>query len=719
MFRLAAWRRLMLSGGLALTGATAQEPAARASIGGPPRAIVLDGLLNEAAWEAARPIGELRMVEPTAGAPASGLTRVLVLADARHIVIGIDARDADGENVVAFSRDRDADLASEDHVKLLLDTFLDGRTGYVFAVNPIGARYDALVTGSGEGERKEWDAAWESATMRTAGGWSAEIRIPIQSLAFREGLREWGFNIERRIQRRLEVVRWSSPTRAARVIHPARAGRLTGLPAFVFGRGLSMRPAIVAGRTRVVPAGAASRGEVSGDVTQRLGAHSALSVTVNTDFAETEVDARRTNLTRFPLFFPEKRTFFLEGSDNFEFAPAEGRQVDLVPYHSRRIGLQAGGEVPVQTGVRANGRVGQTSFTALGVQTAAVDGIAPRSAMGAARVRQNIFGESSIGAIGTWGDPAGRAGAWMTGADLAFRTSRLGGSRNLTVGAWGLATGRDGLVGDRSAVGLSVAYPTDPWTASVTYKRIGSGFDPSLGFVPRRGVEIGALGLDYRWHNALPRVRDLIFQLQGRAVLDTARTVESYAIFTAPFYVALESGDRVEVNVVPVGERLARPFEVASGVQIAPGRHDWIRYRAEATFASKRRVSGRATLWFGDFYDGTLREWAATAVYKPAATTTIELSGVHNAGMVSGGRFTQQVIAMRLRYNISADLTFNTYVQYDEEARLLTGNTRVRWQFHPLGEAFLVYNDNRRREAGSWEPSSDQILLKVQYAVRY
>ena len=203
---------------------------------------------------------------------------------------------------------------------MVLDPFLDGRTGYIFAVNPGGARYDALVARRGEGEDPQWDAVWEAATSRDSEGWSAEIRIPLQSLTFDGKLDRWGFNVERRVERLQEVSRWASPFRDAKIAQTIRAGYLTDLPEFDTGLGLTVRPALVVGGDKAGEDGSwEGTFEPSLDVFQRLGSNTTAMVTVNTDFAETEVDTRRTNLTRFPLFFPEKRTFFLEGSDIFDF----------------------------------------------------------------------------------------------------------------------------------------------------------------------------------------------------------------------------------------------------------------------------------------------------------------------------------------------------------------------------------------------------------------
>src|SRR5829696_4608718 len=644
----------------------------------------IDGRLDERAWAGADS-AELVQVEPREGAPPEGRTVVRVLAMTDAIVMGIRADDPDAGRLVSFSRQRDASLEDEDHVKLVLDSYGDGRSGYVFAVNPNGARYDALVTDEGEGENADWDAIWEAATTRTATGWSAEILIPVRSVMFRQGLTEWGFNVQRRAQRRQETDRWAEPVRDALVTRMARAGLLTGLPAFDLGVGLTVRPSMSAGGGVPTPsAGWSTSGHPSLDASQRLGANTLASLTLNTDFAETEVDTRQSNLTRFPLFFPEKRTFFLQGADIFDFGLGLASDLDVLPFFSRRIGLLAGTQVPIDAGGKLSGRIGGTNFGALTVRTRDVDTLGTASTMSVVRVRQNVLGESSVGFIATEGDPLGRSGSWLAGPDLTYQTSRFRGDKNFLVGVWGLAMGRsDVRSGDRSAVGMKIDYPNDLWDIALKYKRIGDEFDPSLGFVPRPTHPIGPLHVrQCFWENELSYVAGLTGGWQ------------SYRYFMAPINCRLESGDRFELNVVPTGERFSEPFEVADGVAIPAGAYHFNRYRLEGGLAAKRRFSAQATWWFGEFYDGRLNQYELTAAWKPSALFIAELSGERNVGRMPEGDFVQDVVGTRLRLNVSPDLQLTSFVQYDNESDGFGTNTRLRWTFHPLGELFVVYNHN-------------------------
>lgn len=712
---------LLMATSTALAGSqlTAQEagPPPSLAVTALDTEIDLDGILAEGIWETSDSIASLTMTEPEEGGETVGRTVVRVLANDRELVIGIIAYDPDPDAIVSFSKARDPNLWAEDYVVLVLDTYLDGRSGYVFAVNPTGARYDALVAGMGVRQSADWDGIWEARTTLFESGWSAEIRIPIATLGFRQGLSEWGFNVQRQVQRLQEVSRWASPTRDYAVTQTSRAGRLTGLPDFNLGIGLSARPALVSGAGVPEPGADVNTSmDPSLDVTQRLGANLLASVTVNTDFAETEVDTRRTNLTRFPLFFPEKRTFFLEGSDIFTFGFGTGR--DLIPYHSRRLGLVEGTPAPIRVGAKISGRAGNTNIGVLSLRTGDVDGVARAANMTVARVQQNVLQESSVGFVTTLGDPTGRADAWTAGVDFTYRTSKFRKDKNLILAAWGLANGREDLTGDRTAFGVAVDYPNDLFDIFASYRRIGDGFDPSLGFVPRKAIQ------EYKgFITWLPRpdwsaVRSIRNELFFTLVTDLDNQWESYRVFTAPFNWRFESGDRVEINWVPEGERLVDPFEISDGVVIPVGEYNWQRYRIEAQLADKRMVSGQVSWWFGDFYNGTLDQYEARVRLNPSATFNVEVTGTRNVGDLPEGRFVQELVGTRLSVNVSPDLQITTFVQYDNESKEVGSNIRLRWTFDPLGDLFLVYNHNIRDIGDRWQKQSNELLVKVQYTIR-
>lgn len=684
--------------------------------------ISIDGLLTEPLWETAPLLDNFLTTEPAEKGIPSFPTFVRVLAHEKYLVIGVDCKDANPDGIVRFSKIRDADVSNEDYLKIVLDPFLDGQSGYIFAVNAHGARYDALVSNRGEDENKDWDAIWEARTSINDDGWSAEIKIPIQSISFKKGLDSWGFNVERRIQRNQETIRWANVQRDQWFIQTSRAGLLTGLPEFSYGLGLNIRPSVVNTLTKLGE-DASTDYEIDGslDVSQRLGPNILATLSLNTDFAETEVDTRQTNLTRFALFFPEKRTFFLEGSDIFEFGFGTGRRT-LLPFFSRRIGLFGSSEIPMLGGVKVNGRAGKTAFGALGVHTESFTNNAfnyGSTNMGVLRVRQNIFKESSVGIMSSVGDPLGRDGSWMTGVDFTYQTTRFNGNKNFIAGAWAMYTEREDITDDNSAFGIKVDYPNDKWDVAFTYMRVGEQFDPSLGFVPRKGINYWQLGGTYgprpEW-SWVRQMRNQLFMSYYKAI---DGPWQSYSIFTAPINWRLESGDRIEINVRPTGENILEAFEIADGVDIPVGEYNFMRYRLEAELAAKRKLSGQITWWFGTFYEGHLDEFQMQLNWNPSALLGFEFSGVRNSAQLPWGDFDQTLAGLRVRFNVNSDLQLNSYLQYDTDSEQLGLNARVHWIFSPLGDVFLVFNHNTINDINDrWQLQSQQILLKLRYNFR-
>ena len=359
--------------------------------------IYIDGILEEPAWAKADSITDLRMVEPNENENSTMRTTLKVLTDQKQLLIGIFCYDPEPGKIVSISKSRDSDFRREDRIKIVFDTFRDLRSGYIFAVNPSGTRYDALVSDFGEGENSDWDAAWTAKTRIHLTGWSVEIAVPIQSLSFPRNRAEWGFNFERRIQRSLEKDRWCGAKRDYKISHVIHAGTLSNLPRFEYGLGMLSTLSGVGSLTNFQEQESERDVKYSLDFSKKITANVSAQLTVRTDFAETEVDTRQTNLTRFPLFFPEKRGFFLEGADIFNFGI--GLNSDVIPFFSRRIGLHNEEKVPIQWGVKTNGKVSDVNFGALTARTGSVENLVPSALLGAFRIKHNILNESSLGMI--------------------------------------------------------------------------------------------------------------------------------------------------------------------------------------------------------------------------------------------------------------------------------------------------------------------------------
>ena len=407
--------------------------------------INLDGKLDEPAWREA-PVAQLVQQSPRSGQPTAYTTEVSVLVGDDAIYFGFTCHDPHPEAIAIHTMRRDGDLAGDDTVSVVLDTYGDRRTGYFFQVNAAAARIDGLIADA-ENVSLDWDGIWDAHTARTAQGWTAEIVIPSRTLSFTPGLAHWGVNFERFVPREQLTLRWSSPTLDSFRYDLSRAGELANVGELQQGKGIDLTP-YVTGRTKrffgVSPRSwqAAEGGEVTWKITSQL----VTVVTVNTDFAETEVDARQINLTRFPLFFPEKRGFFLEGSNQYKFGL--GLDTQFIPFFSRRVGLVGSAPIPINGGVKLNGRVGNWNLALLDVQTRAT--ILPQNVAKDLNLPSNNIGGANLlagrvsydfnenlraGAIFTNGDPEGLRRNTLLGADIVWRTTRFRGNKNFQVGA--------------------------------------------------------------------------------------------------------------------------------------------------------------------------------------------------------------------------------------------------------------------------------------------
>ena len=692
--------------------------------------ITLDGALSESLWTTVDSISDLTMMEPEEGGVPTARTVVRVLVTPTDIIMGVRCYDPDPSGIVSYTKARDIELDEEDHIVIILDPFQDGRSGYVFAVNPDGARFDGLVSEEGEDVNSNWDTVWEARATRDDQGWSVEIRIPISSISFKKGLTSWGYNVERNVQRLQETSRWSGASLDIEIFQTGRAGLLTDLPEFNLGRGLTIRPAVIANVSREEPALPSEfTGDVSVDASQRLGANLLASVTYNTDFAETEADTRQPNLTRFDILFPEKRDFFLEGSDIFEFGLGL-QEAALLPFFSRRIGLlnPVEGEsekIPILLGGKLNGRVGNTNLGALVVHTKSLDSV-PATTMAVVRVKQNVLQESSVGVIATAGDPLGRSGAALAGVDFTYRTSTFLRDKRLLVGVWGMRSDRDDLAGDKNAYGFKVDYPADLLNFALTSATIGDAVQPSLGFAARTGIRLWSVAFEYAPRPGWASVRQMHHQVDLLLVTDHDNQWESYEGTLKPFDWLFESGDRVGLEALPQGDRPPEDFAVfeteADSVIIPAGEYRWTRFAVFGTLAEKRKVSGDVRYAFGRFYDGHLKTIEATVALKPSPLYTVDLGVEQNRGELPGGNFTQYLYSGRLEVKPSADFQVSSFLQYDNESRSFGTNTRLRWTFSPVGDLFVVYNHNLLRSLGPREPfgfESNQFLVKLAYALRY
>jgi hypothetical protein len=696
--------------------------AAKAVISRSAAQITIDGALDESDWRAATPIGEIRQREPHQGEKATEGTEVKLLYDSRNLYIGVMCFDSDPKGIIGTQMSRDADLSADDRIEILIDSFRDRRNAFYFATNPLGAFVDALIIENGQ-IHKEWDGIWLVRTRLTRRGWSAELAIPFKSLGFHRANQGWGFNFSRTIQRKLEEDRWASPRLDLEFFQVSEAGEITGFENVEQGRGLDLRPYVSneairdssKGRDASITAGA----DIFYKVTPRLN----WATTLNTDFAETELDTRQINLTRFPTLFPEKRAFFLENAGSFSFLNSD-EEADIIPFFSRRIGLLEGEEVPILAGTKLTGKIGDYDVGLLVARTRATD-VAEAKDFRVVRVKRNILNQSYVGGIFTDGDPAGQGLGRTFGGDFRLFSSRfLEKDQNFGIDGFLLETHSEGFKGKNHSFGFGVRYPNDLWDLSIDWKQIEENFRPALGFVPRTDVR----KLDiYAEFAPRPKdffgVRQMFHEFNFTRFTNLAHDqVESWRVFSAPISLDFNSGEHFEFNYAAQFERLFEPFEIADGVILPVGEYRFTRWCLQINTASKRRWKFDNEWWFGAFWSGHAHQFESGFEYKVAPHLYTGIALEQTFARLAEGNFVARLFILKADYSVSPQLTFFNLLQFDNEERSLGWQSRVRWTLQPGNDMFFVLSQGWLQEEArglSFRSTDTKIAGKVQYTLRF
>ena len=708
--------------------------------------IVVDGVLDEAAWRRAPDIGEMVQRIPRAGARPTERTEVTLLYDKDNLYIGVMCYDSEPDRVLASQMARDAQLNPDDRVSVILDTFRDQSNAFYFSTNPNGALIDGLVFANGE-TNEDWDAIWIVKTRRSDRGWSAEFAIPFKSLTFPSGQTVWGFNFSRIVQRTLEEVRWTGARFQTQFFQVSEAGEITGLENLEQGVGLDVRPFVAQRWIHHGPTGNdIIRGKPGLDVFYNLTPSLRLSTTVNTDFGETEVDDRQINLTRFSIFYPEKRAFFLQDAGVFNFAttgidqpggiPSTG--ADIFPFFSRRIGLLRGQEVPIDYGVKLTGKAGRTDIGVLSVRTRDIPGVDNNNLL-VGRFRQNFLEQSYVGAIFTGGDPArapsrgpgenpvGSLSSSTIGADMRLATSNfLGSNRNMLVNAWGLKTNRPGVSDNNASYGFGAFYDNDRFAGQFQWREIQENFDPELGFVQRSNVRMMRVGASY---NPRPNPNSGIQQMFHDVFYTRFTRLDNGLVETWKLYFTLVdwhfmSGDSLHslMDLNPTYERLFEPFEISPGVVLPPGEYRFTPMRIFFTSAQKRPLQGSFGITFGNFWSGTAKTIQTGLRYQLPPKFLISLNTNQTFANLPQGNFVARIYRTQINYAISPFLSFSTLVQFDNRSNNLGLQSRVRWTLKPGNDLFFIFGQGWVQELDGFydfRQQDSQLATKLQYTFRF
>lgn len=686
--------------------------------------IQLDGKPTEAVWAAAKSF-EFTQQSPNPGAPSPYKTTAKVLLTASALYFAFECVDPHPSQITIHTMTRDAEQEGDDSVSVVLDTYGDRRTGYLFQVNAAGARLDGLISGP-EHPSLDWDGIWDARVTRTPQGWTAELEIPARTLSFTEGQTAWGINLERNIARDRTVMRAFSPTLDSYLPDLSRAGRIEGVEILKQGKGLELSP-FFAGRSAkdfTVPSHN-WKGQPGVDVTWRVTPQMAAVFTVNTDFAETEVDSRRLNLTRFSLFFPERRSFFLEGSNQFEFGLGLGES--FIPFFSRRIGLYDGQLIPIYAGVKLNGRAGRWNIGLLSVKTRDIRAV-PGTNLFAGRISFDLSREFRIGTIITNGSPDGVSKNTLAGLDAVWRTSRFMGDKNLLIGAWSVLTRGGAASGNRYGWGYKVDYPNDRLDCFAQTFEFGEGLNPELGFLPRPGTRQYRTGCSFGPRPAPGSSLDWIRKYRLRNYytrVDNLRGFnESWSFEFTPAELDLDSGDKIALKFMPQYEFLPASFEISDGVVLPVGAYRFNRGEFEFESSPHRPWVFTTQTGFGSFYTGSLLQHETGLAWTaPSGRFSAGIEAEHNFARLKEGNFVQRLYQTNLSYAFSPNVVLTSFLQYDDESYDFGQNTRLRWTLKPGNDLFLVWNRGWKRlylspRDKALAPEGELIAIKLRWTIR-
>ncbi|NNM03848.1 MAG: carbohydrate binding family 9 domain-containing protein [Gemmatimonadetes bacterium] len=694
----------------------------------------LDGFLTEAFWAEAQPITQFRQNEPAEGEPATEDTEVLVVYDDENLFVGVRALDSEPERVVSRILERDKIMqkdpffgrpvfGGDDAIAILLDPFDDNRNAYVFATNPNGAEFDALLADEGKEFNADWRGVWEVAGTKTAEGWSAEFRIPLRTLRYpNDSERPWGFNVYRIIRRKNEKALWRAWSRDNGGFHRvSQAGDLEGIGGLPpTGRNLETKPYVLGGleetRRDDGTLSRSSETSVGLDMKTEVRPGLVLDLTLNTDFAQVEVDDERVNLTRFSLFFPEKRDFFLENSGVFDFGvqgnPFEPPQFQM--FFSRRIGIEEDEDevVPIMGGGRLTGRLGGQTVGLLTVVTNEVKDIVPREVFSVARVKRDIGDNNYFGVMAT--DRRSSDGQnTVVGADGSFYLTPA-----TNVQAWFAHTFTQGGGGDDLAYGVSGTWRSDLWEIFGRIIQVGPETEAKAGFIQRHDVRRSEIFARRSFRPGFLNIRRVDLWFGGNIFTSVDGTLEDWAggpVLATQF----ESGAELNVFFQPGENRPDEDFDLADSLYVPVGEYDATVTMVMFSTNPSRPVVLRGNANASNFYGGTLRAVGGNVTVAPIPQVALSAGMDRSRVKLPSGEFTSNLINLRGTYSFSTRLSANLLVQYNSLDEVFSSNLRVNFIHRPGSDLFLVFTEERGVDDDLWKISDRASVVKLTYLKRF
>ncbi|MDT8398972.1 MAG: DUF5916 domain-containing protein [Pseudomonadales bacterium] len=679
----------------------------------------IDGILDDEIWKRATVITDMHQFQPVDHGEPSEKTEFYIAYDERFFYLGARLYDSNPEGISARQMIQGQGMPFDDAFEFILDTFNNGRTGYHFQVNPNGIRREGVFENPNSLNR-DWTGIWRVESRIDALGWTAEVAIPFNTLNFDPNSEEWGFTVARTIARKQEELAWSSFNRN---LNPTTTGLLMGIHDIKQGLGLDIIPSFAVARAKDFKAGVTEkRFDPSVNIFYKFTPSLTGALTVNTDFSATEVDNRQINLTRFSLFFPEKRDFFLQDVDIFSFG---GLNQNGIPFFSRQIGLSGSGQpVDIEAGLKLTGRVGRWNVGGLGVQQAA-DGDVDSQTVFVGRAAANVLSESSIGAIFTRGDPGSNTNNSLLGTDFRYQNTRFSESHSLRGNAWYQQSDTQGISGDDKAYGINANFDTQGtgFGGFVGYEYFGEQFNPGLGFTNRTGVESLNMDLSGRYFlDEHPLIRNLFtfMRFNHTRTLDT-HELQSENFFFRYFSLNTHLGDQFNLSYQRNREGLQAPFEISEGVVIPPGKYSFDNVQMEIDFSDQRLLAPSFRISQGDFFEGERLQLRGGLNWRPDEHFFFSANYDYQDIDLPQGNFVTRLVSINANYAFSSKWSWINLIQYDNGSDSVGINSRLRWNPQAGEDLFLVlnYNLDARGTFSGLSSNSSEIVLKYSRTFRF
>lgn len=695
---------------------------------------IVDGVLDDAIWQQAERVTDFHQSTPGDHAQPSESTELYVVYTTDALYVGARMYDSEPNLIAAPTLRHGQGMPFDDRLVIILDPFNQGRAGYRFETNLNAARHDSLYT-TPTRFTLDWNTIWEAATSVDGNSWVAEVEIPFKSLPFDPNLDTWGFNFGRGIRRRNEEMAWVS---LDRTYNPTIMGEMTGMQGMDQGVGLDIVPSFAAIQERQFnPSGKVENFEPSLDAFYRLTPSLNAALTINTDFSATEVDNRQVNLGRFNLFFPEKRDFFNNDSDLFQFggisnmaggnsASSGGSRENARPYFSRKLGLSASGApVDLNYGGRISGRVGRFNIGALAIhqdENAGVDA----SDLLITRISANVLDDSRVGFIYTDGDPTSDTENSVAGVDFQYINNRLSNGRRLTSNVFFQQSDTQGLDGDDASYGFGIAYPSsDGFRTRLGYKVVEDNFNPAMGFVNRSNIEDLTADVGYTYFFETGPFQTAFAGIDAQRISYIDGGLQTQVMAYRLLELDTRSRDGITLNHFESKEVVLDTFAIfrqpGNEVYIQPGNYDFGETEIGFSSAGQRTFSASVNYRTGDFFNGERTNINSSFTWNQSRNFAMTLRYDWNDIELPQGDFTTRLSSVNSQVAFSPTLYWISLIQYDNISEEIGINTRLQWVPRAGQEAFIVLNHNVQDtdQDNRFHTAYSDLSLKFRYTFRF